>query len=203
MKRPNPLSVLLRISSDPTGVDSRSDFELPDELKPLYERNGFFAFESALEVFPIGRSEKSYPLGAWNDENTWLSYYQDLRPSGVCFAQSAFGDQFLFNDGFHLFDPETGEVSHLAGSIELWAERMLDDYEALTGQPLGHEWQARKGRIPSRSRLVPITPFVLGGAFEPDNLVAMDAVAGMRLRANLALQIKNLPDGAKVIYEVV
>lgn len=203
MKSPNPLNELLRISSEATGLDGGTDYRIPDELQPLYERNGFFAFESALEVFPIGRSERSYSLAEWNDEGTWTSFYQELRPPGLFFAQSAFGDQFLFNDGFHLFDPETGEVAHLAESIEAWAERILDDYQVLTGQPLAHEWQAKAGPIPFRSRLVPITPFVLGGVFKPDNLVAMNAIAGMTLRANLALQIKNLPDGASVTYEVV
>src|ERR1044072_997862 len=201
MKTSNPLSELLRISSAPTGL-ACSDYELPTGLQPLYKRNGFFAFESALEVFPIGQSKQSYSLAEWNDERRWVSLYDELRPTGIFFAQSAFGDQFLFNDGIHLFDPETGEVSHLADSIESWAERILDDFEMLTGQPVAHAWQSKAGRIPFRSRLVPITPFVLGGVFEPDNLVAMNAMAGMRLRASLALQIRNLPDGTSVIYKV-
>jgi Protein of unknown function DUF2625 len=203
MKRSNPLNELLRNSSGPTCIDARPDCEIPRELRELYQRNGFFAFESALEVFPIGHSEKSYPLSEWNDESSWIKFYQELRPSGFFFAQSVLGDQFFFNGGFYLFEPETGEISYFSESLESWAERVLDDYELLTGQPLAHEWQIRKGRIPFRSRLVPITPFVLGGVFEPDNLVAMDAMIGMRLRANLALQIKNLPDGATVNYEVV
>jgi hypothetical protein len=43
---------------------------------------------------------------------------------------------------------------------------------------------------------------ILGGAFEIEDLVAIDAVEAMRVRANLALQIRDLPDGAEVIYKV-
>jgi hypothetical protein len=148
MERSNPIDKLLGISSDPTGVHGQSSIELPEEMRPLYKKDGFFAFESALEVFPLSRSHKSYSLGEWNDENGWISFYQELRPAGIFFAHNVFGDQFLFNEGVHIFDSETAEVSYLAESIESWAERLLGDYQLLTGQPLAHEWQVGNGPIP-------------------------------------------------------
>ena len=84
-----------------------------------------------------------------------------------------------------------------------WASVLLDDYETLTGYPVAHEWQRRNGPIPRGRRLLPKVPFALGGDFELDNLYAADAVDGMRVRGNLALQIRDLPDGAKVTYLVV
>lgn len=202
MYKSKPLSELLRISSEPTGIGLEFTFDIPDELRQLYRKNGFFSLESSLEIFPNTQSFQSYSLAEWNDDNTWLSCYRELRPNGIFFAQDLFGHQFLFKDGIYSFDPETGDVGYFAPSIEAWAQRILDEYEVVTAQPIAHEWQARNGPIPFRHRLIPITPFVLGGAFEPGNLVAMDALAAMRLRADLALQIKNLPDGTEVSYEV-
>lgn len=175
---------------------------IPDPLRMLYEKNGFFAFESALEVFPTGRSPQSYSIEEWNDYANWLICYDHLSPKGLIFSQDVFGTQFIVNDAIYSFNPETAETSYFAESIEDWAQQILDEYDVLTGHPLAHAWQVANGPLPKRSRLVPVTPFVLGGAYSLDNLIAMDAAAAMRLRANLALQIVNLPDGASVVYKV-
>ena len=203
MKTNSAIDKLLEISSEPTSVRSLRDCIVPEGLTALYRKNGFFAFEASLEVFPFGESCRSYSFSEWNNKETWKGYYEDISPNGLCFGQDLFGTQFLVaNNDVYSFDPETGEVTLTAGSIEAWAEQLLSDYQVMTGQPLAHEWQSENGTLPERSRLVPITPFVLGGAYEIDNLVAMDAVTGMRLRASLALQIRDLPDGADVVYEV-
>jgi hypothetical protein len=68
----------------------------------------------------------------------------------------------------------------------------------LTGFPLAHAWQESNGPIPEGMRLVPSVPFILNGAFELANLQLMDAEKGMRLRAGLARQLVNIPDGSKV-----
>jgi hypothetical protein len=41
-------------------------------------------------------------------------------------------------------------------------------------------------------------PFVLGGEFVLDNLYLAVAVEGIRSRADIASQIKELPDGAQI-----
>lgn len=202
MKTSSALNTLLEIASEPTSLRSLRDCILPCGLAALYQKNGFFAFESALEVFPVGESAKSYSISEWNHKDAWISSYGDLSPKGICFAQDLFGTQFLISDGIYSFDPETAETGDVAESIEAWVERILADYEMLTAQPIAHAWQAENGPLPKRSRLVPITPFVLGGSYDTSNLVAMDAVAAMRLRASLALQIRDLPDGTQVTYEV-
>jgi hypothetical protein len=51
-------------------------------------------------------------------------------------------------------------------------------------------------------RLAPRIPFVLGGSFDVDNLHAINESKGMHLRSELALQIRNLPEGAQVSYEI-
>lgn len=44
---------------------------------------------------------------------------------------------------------------------------------------------------------------MLGGELTPENLSIIDAARGMRSRANLAVQIRDLPDGAAVNFKLV
>ena len=91
----------------------------------------------------------------------------------------------------------------MANDIEGWAEAIITDYKVLTGYPLAHQWQENHGQLPARKRLLPKIPFVAGGKFGLDNLYLHDAVEGMKFRANIAIQIKDLPDGAQIQFEVV
>ena len=68
----------------------------------------------------------------------------------------------------------------------------------MTGFPLAHDWQQVNGALRSRKRLLPKIPFILGGQFESNNLVAVDSVEGMRYRGEIWRQIRDLPDGAQI-----
>ncbi|HKJ51573.1 MAG TPA: SMI1/KNR4 family protein, partial [Gammaproteobacteria bacterium] len=69
--------------------------------------------------------------------------------------------------------------------------------------PLAHQWQVIHGQLPARKRLVPKIPFVAGGEFSIENLFLIDAVEGMKYRADIAIQIKDLPDGTQVKLNIV
>ncbi|MBH3414533.1 SMI1/KNR4 family protein [Pseudomonas putida] len=115
------------------------------------------------------------------------------------FAEDVFGGQFCIKDSkVYTFDPETGSLEYLADDIESWVQMLLSDYEVLTGYPLAHQWQKQNGQLPAGKRLLPKVPFVLGGEFVLDNLYLADAVEGMKFRADIAIQIKELPDGAQI-----
>jgi hypothetical protein len=66
-----------------------------------------------------------------------------------------------------------------------------------------HDWQVENGAIPQGKRLMPKIPFVLGGKYSLDNIYALDSVSAMKSRGNLALQLRDLPDGTKVEFRVV
>jgi len=165
----------------------------------LTRRNGLYAFESALRIFPIGAAEGVMDLERWNSHDLWRSRYDELAVGCLFFAEDAFGGQFCVRDDkIFSFDPETGQVKEMATSLAQWADRLLSRYDVLTGFPLAHDWQQRHGPLPANCRLVPTIPFVLGGQYSLDNLHALDAVEGMRLRGDITRQIRDLPDGAKV-----
>jgi hypothetical protein len=67
-----------------------------------------------------------------------------------------------------------------------------------TGWPLARQWQAENHPLAPGKRLAPKIPFFLGGKYSVENLWEVDAVEGMRAKADLAMQTKDLRDGAKV-----
>lgn len=86
----------------------------------------------------------------------------------------------------------------MATSVEDWAGQLLDRYTVLTGYPVAHDWQIARSPLEPGKRLLPIVPFVIGGDYVVDNLRAVGAEESMRLRAELALQIRHIPEGAEI-----
>jgi hypothetical protein len=120
------------------------------------------------------------------------------------FAEDIFGCQFALKESqVWTFNPETGEAQALASSLDGWARCLAEDYETLTGYPLAHAWQTRHGALAPGNRLVPKIPFVLGGEYNVANLHALDSAKSMLFRASIAVQIRDLPDGAQVQLQVI
>ncbi len=188
----------------PEAFKARAPSVAAELIKFLKEKNGFYAFESALHVLLAGPVKDSMDLAAWNAEDCWKATYEGMADDGLFFAEDVFGGQFVLKaDGVYSFDPETAEYQYLVGGLYGWAEALLADYNVLTGFPLAHEWQVTNGPIPKAKRLVPQIPFVCGGEFSTSNLLLMDATRGMRLRGSIATQIRDLPDGAPIEIEIV
>jgi len=166
----------------------------------LSERNGFYAFESALHVFGSGSDETiGGSVERWNALDGWISQYDGLADGLAFFAEDIFGTQFAIRDEQILtFDPETGAARKLAPSIDDWSHQLMSNFEYLTGHPVARRWQLMFGSLIPGNRLVPKTPFVLGGEFEPSNLESVAASEGMRERARLAVATRDVPDGSTI-----
>jgi hypothetical protein len=167
--------------------------------------DGFYAFESALHVFPSVTDGPEVGVVDWNAPDLW----RDAFPGSAgwwFFAEDAFGGQFGVapeSDSVGVMDPETGNLEIVAVDMEDWARAVLDDFAVLTGYPLAHDFQAVNGALQPGRRLLPKIPFVLGGAYEVENLYGADTVSGLRYRGELAAQIRDLPDGATVRLRLV
>lgn len=162
----------------------------------LGAKNGFYAFESVLHLFPARGAGVHLGVAEWNAADLWRGHYQGMADDYLFFAEDIFGAQFcLHADGVGGFDPETGDFELFAPDLEGWAGQVLGDYEVMTGYPLAHSWQEAHGPLPK-------LPFVTGGDFTLANLYPLDAVKGMCLRAGIAVQIRDLPDHAAVTYVV-
>jgi hypothetical protein len=198
---------LLSVSSDALAANPPSSGTLldafsqgPELLRMLQHRNGFYAFESALHVFPLtSDTSAEINLEQWNSQTLWRCEYEDLAEDLLFFAEDVFQDQFCLSyEGIVRFQSETGERTHLTDSIEDWAGLILSDYRNQSRWPLLHQWQELNGPLLLGQRLMPKTPFFLGGKYELGNFWAGDAVEGMRLNADIAMQTRNLPNGAQV-----
>lgn len=181
-------------------------FALGSELFHLLEqKNGFYAFESALHVFPItfGSTEG---LEAWNAESLWRDEYQDLADGLLLFAEDALQDQFCLSikeNSVFRFLAETGRTSFMADSIEHWADVILANSRRETRWPFVHDWQLKNGPLPLGKRLLPKIPFFLGGEYKIENFWAGNPLEGMRLKGDLAIQTRDLSDGAQVRLRVM
>ena len=175
-----------------------------DLIELLKYKNGFYAFESALHVFASGCANTTTDLLEWNRHDLWKKEYEGRIGDVFFFAEDVFGSQFaLSHEKVERFDPETGEFEEFAISLEEWAERILSDYSYETGYQIASDWQAIHGPLLKGQRLLPKTPFVLGGAYEIENLYAGNALDGMKFRASIWQQIRSLPDGTPIKLKVV
>jgi hypothetical protein len=171
-------------------------------LELLAERNGFYAFESALFVRPLSFAGSPLGLVQWNDDNLWRHAYETDFSGVLFFAEDIFGNQFCVRqDGISSFEPETGEFQPIADTLSSWASWIVEDYRVRTGWPLAREWQLQYGALEAGQRLLPKKPFVLGGEFALGNLYKLNDVEGMLFRASIAVQLRGCPDGSTVILK--
>jgi hypothetical protein len=177
------------------------DYPLGPELFALLQlKNGFYGFGTALHVFPI-MDAPAAGLGEWNSESLWRREYKDMTKGLLFFSEDVFQDQFCIGrerEGVFRFYSETASVDLVANSIEGWAAAVLASPEEMTGVAFVQQWEAEKGVFPKGKRLLPKTPFFLGGNYSLDNLYAGDPVMGMRFKGDLAVQTRHLPEGSKV-----
>jgi hypothetical protein len=171
----------------------------------LATRNGFFAFESALHVFPSRAPRLQVDHARMNGPDAaWRAIYWHGCDGHAFFAADTFGCLFaIHGDAVVRFDPETGTSEPLAPSLEEWADRILSDAEGETGYPLARDWQVRHGLLPEGRRLVPKIPFIMGGAYAASNLYEADLIGSLEFRADVANQIRDVPDGGKIKLKVV
>jgi len=175
-----------------------------DLLEILIQRNGFYAYEGALHFFPAGETNFGLSIVQWNVESLWRNRYGSKLDQCIFFAEDAFAEQFTIRQGgVFRFNPETLEFDLMGESLDEWARTILEDYSTETGSSSVHAWEMIHGKLPDGYRLIPKTPFVLQGSYDPENLYASDPVAAMHFRAHLAEQIRDLPDGTTVELHIV
>jgi hypothetical protein len=199
----------------------------------LQERNGFYALERALHVLPsncgnneptadtpanqpqIGRVltrehnpgrllEGPMDLERWNMDALWRGEFGTAANRLLFFAEDVFGEQFGLGTGkVWRFNPESGARAEFARDLDEWAKKILADYSFETGYQVAHDWQQQNGELKEGQRLIPKTPFIMGGKYEADNLFALDAVKAMRYRADIWKQVRDLPDGTQIQLKVL
>jgi hypothetical protein len=169
----------------------------------LSKKNGFYAFDSALLVRPLTHVKPPLGIWEWNTPALWKYEYEGTLDGFLCFAEDVFGGQYaLSRTGIVAIDPETAETEDIASTLEQWADVILRNRNYRTGYSIAHDWQQRHGSIPVGHRLAPKIPFVTGGKYVLENLHPSIDVEAMRFRGSIARQIRDVPDGGHVTFEV-
>ena len=201
---------LMSIGSLPLGGELPLRNSLPDlpwldrVMDLLRLKNGFYAFESALHVFPLGKQPGVMDLESWNAQDLWRHQYGNLLDGLLCFAEDIVGCQFCIGEeGISLFNPEDGSIEPTADTIEGWADALLGDYEVLTGYPWARDWQRIHGPLPEGHRLRFQMPLILKGKTEISNMAEFDALEVMLSSANVWKQIKDVPPGTPFTVKYV
>lgn len=175
--------------------------EIPGSLRELLSfKNGFVALEGALLVLAgtDGSDGSGLPgVREWNAPTGWRRHYPYIDEPMLFFAMDLFAGQFGISErGVSRLEVETGDLVFHARSLEEWAEKMLRDYDFETGWSIARDWQAKNGALAISERLLPLTPFVLGGDYTVDNLVSVQLDQAMELLGGLSEQVRGVPDGA-------
>ena len=192
-------SVALCEHSHSSNVPNHSVSLFAEYERMCARRNGFYAFESALHVYPLADRCSHVTFDQWNVAETWKSAYGGAADRPLFFAEDIFGEQFGFLDArVILFSTETAEMEIIANTLDEWACQLLVDFERLTGYPFAHEWQEKFGALEHGTRLAPKIPFMTGGEYDLSNFYSVDAAAALRFRGDFYRQTKDLPDGAAV-----
>lgn len=201
------LNKLIEIASEPLlneipVIEHFQEFnpDLKEIAKNVFEllsiKNGFLAFESALQVFPSASGKGVPGIFDWNANDGWRRYYDNIQSSILFFAQDLFACQFgISPSGIVHFDPEAGEIKMHSVSLEEWAQKILIDYDFETGWSIGKKWQEINGVLANEFRLLGKIPFVMGGKYEHKNMKAVRLYEAMDKLGNLYQQIKDIPDG--------
>lgn len=204
------IAKLLKKSSPPMTEATFDIGRVPPEfqaaaalLLPLHgERNGFYAFASALHVYGMDTTDET-DLLSWNSPTGWREEFGELANGYFAFAEDVFGGQFCVSTtGFHHFNIESAQVRSMGEDAEGWAANLIERYGYWTGFPLAWEWQENNGPLPRGQRLFPRRPFVLGGDFEVGNLWAGSTDDNVGFYGYVARHVHDVPDGTAVEIEL-
>jgi hypothetical protein len=168
--------------------------ELPAELvRILSDTNGFVLREGALHVRGASLSPEWHSLRvAWRGPSAFHTLYETVRPTDIPFAQDQVGDQFLLRDGRVLrLSGETGDVEPLADRLEDFFSRVSEDIEGFLNVGLAHTMQP--GQL-----LLAYPPFVFRESGTGASLKPVRAGEVILFHADLARQIRDLPNGGQV-----
>jgi hypothetical protein len=185
--------------------DDRTLARLPPGLAGLLRQlNGFVQFGGGLHVRGACRRPDWHSLRtAWDGDDALHRLYPDVRRTDVPFAEDCLGDQFLLRDGVdRKLAGETGELESLDVDLTGFLEQaQADPVEYLGLGPLT-QFQQEGGTLEPGQLLSAFPPYCAEQSADGVSLRAIPALERRRFLADLAAQIRDLPEGATIRFEV-
>jgi hypothetical protein len=172
--------------------------DLPGDLvRLLNDTNGFILHEGAVHVRGACGSPDWHSLrAAWRGERAFHLLYDEVQPSDIPFAQDQLGDQFLIRDGVILrLAAETGDLKRIAANLEEFLRQAGRDPEGFLNVGLNHKLEP--GQL-----LHAFPPFCFQDTGMEVSFRGLPADQVIQFHANLAKQIRDLPDGGQIELNV-
>jgi len=186
---------------DPEAMD-----RVPEALRNLLVQvNGFIQFGGGFHLRGACREPLWHSLShAWAGPTALFRLFPAVKDTDVPFAQDGLGDQYLLRNGRVLrLQAETGEISELSHSLSSFLEAIQrEPVETLQLQPLLAFWEDG-GELEPGQLLSVYPPFCTRESAAGVSYRAIPAAERIGFLANLATQLANHPDGAKVRFMVM
>jgi len=183
--------------------ESVDDVEILRELPPnlvriLSDTNGFILHDGALHVRGARITPEWHSLReALHGPTAFHTLYESVHTTDIPFAQDQFGDQFMLRDGQVLrLSSEDGDLEPFADSLDDFFGRVAEDIEGFLNAGLGHTMQP--GQL-----LLAYPPFVFQESADGVSLKPVRAGEVILFHADLARQIRDIPDGGQIEFKVV
>lgn len=163
----------------------------PSAIRALLSRaNGFILYHGGLHVRGACTEPPWHSLRtAWDSDQAFHRLYTAVEARDVPFAQDCMGDQFLLRDGgVWRLSAETDEIDNLGMTIERFFEAVRQDAEELLD--FNRDQRLEPGQLYNA-----YPPFCMNESGRGRSLRAMSAKDVIGWHADLARQIRSLPDG--------
>jgi hypothetical protein len=166
-------------------------------VKILSDTNGFILYEGALHVRGASLTPEWHSIrAAMLGEAAFHKLYESVLITDIPFAQDQLGDQFFLRDGRVLrLSGETGDTEPVADSIDEFFRCVGEDIEGFLNVGLGQTMQP--GQL-----LRAYPPFVFQESGADISLKPVPADELIKFHADLARQIRDVPDGGQVEFKL-
>jgi hypothetical protein len=185
---------------DDEDILARVPSDLADRLR---QTNGFIWNGGGLHVRGACHEPAWHSLrAAWEGDAAFHVLYPAVEPGDVPFAEDCLGDQFLIRDGsVWQLAAETGDIANLAVDLPtFFAAAEVDPLEFLGMHPLV-QFQTADGALEPGELLSVMPPYCVKSD-EGYDLRAIPTLDRRSFLAQLAAQIRDLPDGGTIEFKV-
>lgn len=180
--------------------------DLPEEYRYfLQQMNGCVLFDGGLHIRGAVQSPDWHSLrNVWHGDLALSKLFPEVKDSDVPFAQDCLGDQFLLRSGLvHRLEAERGAVESLEMGFEAFLNRAHENpVEFLSLEPL-LQFLSEGGDLKPGQLLNAYPPFLMQEAADGVSLKAVSMFEQIGFLADLATQIRELAEGARVKINLI